>query len=450
MEPKAVRLFDARQEARAWRGQGRYASALGLYRAILGRFRDDERTRLDIADTLLEAGRRKEGQEVLQAAGLHLVASGRPLLAMVALHKLRASGAGGEELAATLATTYAAGSERLASMAARPVPSDPTAEFGPLPPAPGEEPDSEAAAEAALAAATDFSAHGRYPAHLHAVPFFSELDVPSFGAVVESARALEPDPGTVLAQQGERGDSFYFVAWGRLRVTSVMQGSLRELARLHENSLFGEMALLSDRPRVATVEAAESAMLIEIDRQALEAATAKAPGVKVALDRFARERLIRNLLATSPLFTPFSKDQQAELLRRFEGLEIDPEVAVIEQDRPGAGLYVVLSGELEVSARPPDGSAPVRLGALGTGDIFGEMSILGDQPTSATVRATSPTTLLFLAKDYVQRLRAAIPEVDAYFTQVAAQRSSDNRQHFGASGLPDVVIDLDDSEPVLI
>ena len=73
------------------------------------------------------------------------------------------------------------------------------------------------------------------------------------------------------------------------------------------------------------------------------------------LDRFTRERLIKNLLQTSPLFTPFTKAQQSDLLRRFEGHEVEPGTEVIREGEPGQGLFVVLSGELEVVGTTPAG-----------------------------------------------------------------------------------------------
>ena len=112
------------------------------------------------------------------------------------------------------------------------------------------------------------------------------------------------------------------------------------------------MALITAQPRAASVAAVGEATVLEVTREALDRVREQSPAVQQALDRFARERLIRNLLATSPLFTPFTKDQQAELLRRFEGVEVDPGAEIIRQGDQGQGLYVVLSGALQVSARP--------------------------------------------------------------------------------------------------
>jgi CRP-like cAMP-binding protein len=256
-------------------------------------------------------------------------------------------------------------------------------------------------------------------------------------------------------RQGGTGTSFFLVAGGELRVF-VVSGSPtgsqppRELARLHEGSLFGEMALITAQPRVASVAAVGPAPVLEVTREALDRVREQSPAVQQALDRFARERLIRNLLATSPLFTPFTKDQQAELLRRFEGVEVDPGSEIIRQGDRGQGLYVVLSGSLQVSARPQGAPDEVPLAELGAGDIFGEMSLIADQPTMATVRATSRCNLLFLARVYVERLASAIPEIHGYFATVAARRAEDNSLRLGAAPLPAEAIELDVSDMLLL
>ncbi len=58
----------------------------------------------------------------------------------------------------------------------------------------------------------------------------------------------------------------------------------------------------------------------------------------------------------------------------------------MEEGRTGNGLYVVLSGSVEV-IRGLGGSRPQRLAVLGPGEPFGEMALLGDWKRSASVRA---------------------------------------------------------------
>jgi CRP-like cAMP-binding protein len=55
--------------------------------------------------------------------------------------------------------------------------------------------------------------------------------------------------------------------------------------------------------------------------------------------------------------------------------------------------------------------------------VFGEMSLLGDHLTNASVRTATPATLLFLGRDYFRRLVAALPTLRKYFEDLARERS---------------------------
>jgi CRP-like cAMP-binding protein len=90
----------------------------------------------------------------------------------------------------------------------------------------------------------------------------------------------------------------------------------------------------------------------------------------------------------------------------------------------------VLSGELDVSRRGGDGSA-VPLGGLRTGDVFGEMAMLRNAPTTATVVAVRPATVLFLGREYVERIVAAVPEIKSYLEALAEDREIDNQLVLG-------------------
>jgi hypothetical protein len=97
------------------------------------------------------------------------------------------------------------------------------------------------------------------------------------------------------------------------------------------------------------------------------------------LDRFARERLLKNLLATSPLFKPFDHTQQMELLKRFEGHDLEPGTVIIREGDAGQGLFVIMFGEVEILNKDAAGREKT-VAKLGAGEVFGEMSLLATGP----------------------------------------------------------------------
>jgi cAMP-dependent protein kinase regulator len=195
------------------------------------------------------------------------------------------------------------------------------------------------------------------------------------------------------------------------------------------------MALLSAQPRSATVGCVAEADLLEVGRQSLATLADELGQVAEALHAFTRDRLLANLMATSPLFKPFNRMQQRDLLRRFTSHDVAPGTVVINEGEEGRGLFVVLSGELDVSRRQADGST-VPLGGLRTGDVFGEMSLLRNVRTTATVVAQRSATVLFLAREYVARIVEAMPEIRSYLEALAEDREIDNQLMLGEDDAP--------------
>ncbi|MEQ1872526.1 MAG: cyclic nucleotide-binding domain-containing protein [Ilumatobacteraceae bacterium] len=97
---------------------------------------------------------------------------------------------------------------------------------------------------------------------LRRLPMFAPLPPAALEAVARSATAISVEPGEVLVRQGDAGDVFYAVADGSFDIE--MSGTyVRTAERL---SFFGEVALLADVPRTATVTAKGAGRLLAIHR----------------------------------------------------------------------------------------------------------------------------------------------------------------------------------------
>ena len=66
------------------------------------------------------------------------------------------------------------------------------------------------------------------------------------------------------------------------------------------------------------------------------------------------------------------------------------------------------------------------------------------------MRATVPTTVLFLSREYVERLAEAVPQVQAYFEQMALNRARDNTLRAEKGAVPNEEFDVDLSDVIPI
>jgi CRP-like cAMP-binding protein len=418
---------------------GDLARAFRTYEAIVRAVPSDLDARMKVADLCVTARLHDLARRVYAAVAFYDLQGGRPLHALVAAQALHSLGSDVAQLHESLAQLYGAGSPRLGrgGRLAPPAPETPVP-----PPTLVDEPDPSMAAHAAAEAASSTTSLTEFPPMFPPVPLLSELQPASFSRVLATVRVLRLPHGEPVVREGEPGESFFLVAAGNVRVFSTdALGKQTELARLGEGAIFGELALVAAQPRSASVEVVGEADLLEMGADALRAAAGELPQLAEALDRFTRERLLKNLLATSPLFRPFSPQQRVDLARKFTGHDVSPGTEIIREGDPGRGLYIVLSGEVEVVK----GEEPFEqiLATLRTGDVFGEIALVRGGEATATVRAGRPTTVLFLAREYFERLLAALPEMRAFFETLTEERLRD------AATVPEDLLTEDD-ERVLI
>ena len=97
---------------------------------------------------------------------------------------------------------------------------------------------------------------------LRLLPVFAPLPVWSLEAVARSAREVHAPAGTTIITEGEPGDAFYAIVDGRFEVTRA-GAAVNSIGRCDG---FGEIALLADVPRRATVTATTAGSLLAIDR----------------------------------------------------------------------------------------------------------------------------------------------------------------------------------------
>ena len=98
---------------------------------------------------------------------------------------------------------------------------------------------------------------------LRSVPFLALLPVRSVERMARDAVLVSVDEGDVVVHEGDAGDRFYVVSQGAAVVTQA--GVV--LRRLGAGQWFGEIALLRDVPRTATVSAASSLQLACLERE---------------------------------------------------------------------------------------------------------------------------------------------------------------------------------------
>jgi CRP-like cAMP-binding protein len=434
MDPSTTQsLLERAADLDAREALGHAAEALRLAPA-------DHRARAAVARLLADRGHTADAAQALVLAGEQVLARGYPLLALAyakASTALQASSAA-RTLLSTVHARIAGRSvaKRLPVPApAVPQPLDPTS-----PEALTRLTDEAALVTRARALATTAAPSPPADVALSGVPLFSELSAAAFIPLVEALVHREVAPDEAVVRQGEAGSSLFLVVSGEVEVSREVDDTRHVLARLGPGALVGEMALITEQPRSASVVARTAVEVFVIERAHVEQAAAAHPGVTQELVDFGRRRLLRNLMDTSPLFRPLTSAERLEVLRAFSARVVPAGTALITRGEEASGLFLIATGEVRVSTVDGEG-ASVALASLRDGEVLGEIGLLEGGVTTATAVATRKTVVLHLPRAHFAATLAAHPEIRAYLAAVSEARKQASAEAVASSA---EVLDADD------
>ena len=139
-----------------------------------------------------------------------------------------------------------------------------------------------------------------------------------------------------------------------------------------------------------------------------------------------------DFLTRAPLFARLEGRQLHRLAELCVPRSYETGEEIVVEGSTGLGLFVITGGRVEVSRGTGDDK--VVFAELGSGDLLGEMSLVDDQPRSATVRTLEPTTCLLITRGSFQSLVDREPEIAWCIVPVLAGRLRALQEELIASG----------------
>eukprot|EP00750_Incisomonas_marina_P006115 INCI14328.2.p1 GENE.INCI14328.2~~INCI14328.2.p1 ORF type:complete len:691 (-),score=99.74 INCI14328.2:576-2468(-) len=223
----------------------------------------------------------------------------------------------------------------------------------------------------------------------------------------------EARPGQLVVQQGDVGTRFYVLEDGVIDV--VVDGI--QMSRITGPGSFGEMALLHDAPRAATLRAAEACRLWCVERDVFRNFVAL-QAVEAASDKL---RLLRKVDILQPLTMP----QMAAVAEAVTQQSFAKGEDIIRQGDPDAKhFYIVISGSVDVLV---DGH---KQASLGEGQFFGERALLVEEPRNATCRCSTAVQCYVLNRHHFESILGSLQSL----REISSQREAANHDSANVSG----------------
>ena len=123
-------------------------------------------------------------------------------------------------------------------------------------------------------------------------PLFTSFSQEELVAVIEGLRLLSFESGDIVITEGEAGDSLFVLTTGVVKAfVRNPAGKSIQVREMSEGAFFGEISILSGKPRTATITAKTACELLELDKSTLDSICQTHPHVREVLKQFYEERL---------------------------------------------------------------------------------------------------------------------------------------------------------------
>ena len=125
----------------------------------------------------------------------------------------------------------------------------------------------------------------------HVYNVVRDLPAEEVGLIAGELHTVKLDAGSVIARQGAPADKFVIVVEGEVEVSREGDGEPERVTTLGPGAFFGEISILVDSPRTATLTALSDVSLLTMDHDQFRSVVAESLGVTADFDRIIRERL---------------------------------------------------------------------------------------------------------------------------------------------------------------
>lgn len=238
---------------------------------------------------------------------------------------------------------------------------------------------------------------------------FSHLDDEQSAQVLGALQERKvPAKDVRVIVQGDTGDYFYVVESGSFDIyVSTTQkvepgpgGLGTKVAVSGPGTSFGELALMYNAPRAATVVSSEPSILWQLDRVTFR---------RILMDSaFQRRRMYESFLEEVKLFSSLTPYERSKIADALETTKYPAGSEIIREGDVGDRFYILESGEAIAVKR---GREREPLKTYKVGDYFGELALLDDKPRAASVISQTEVKLATLGKDGFQRLLGPVESI---------------------------------------
>ena len=234
---------------------------------------------------------------------------------------------------------------------------------------------------------------------------FQNLNEVDIGIVINAMKVVNVKEGDYVINQGEAGSDMYLVSSGKYACTKLFSGKTEPtfIRYYKAGEVFGELCLLYNCPRAASIQALEEGILYALDR--------------ITFNHIVKDSSIRKREKYEEFLTSVELLQGMEPYERIWLADAIIEQSfkageyVIRQGEEGKRFYFILKGEAVATKRIETGKSAIEVMQYNKGSYFGELALIHDVPRAANVVAKTDLIVVSLDKDTFKRIMGSAEEL---------------------------------------
>jgi cAMP-dependent protein kinase regulator len=234
---------------------------------------------------------------------------------------------------------------------------------------------------------------------------FSALDDKEQEIVINAMEEKTYQPEEYVINQGENGDLLYVVDSGKLACYKLFSGNAEPtfLKNYEPGESFGELALLYNAPRAASIKAVEPSVLFALDRETFN---------HIVKDAAMRKREeYENFLTNLELLSNVDAYERSKIADAVKRVKVPAGEYIVKEGEKGDVFYFVEEGEAYATKTVTQGEAAKEVYQYTPGSYFGELALLKDVPRQASVIAKTDLKLVALDRMSFKRLLGPLEDI---------------------------------------
>uniref|UniRef100_A0A8C8BPH2 cGMP-dependent protein kinase n=1 Tax=Oncorhynchus tshawytscha TaxID=74940 RepID=A0A8C8BPH2_ONCTS len=218
--------------------------------------------------------------------------------------------------------------------------------------------------------------------------FMKNLELSQIQEIVDCMYPVEYGKDSCIIKEGDVGSLVYVMEDGRVEVTKESV----KLCTMGPGKVFGELAILYNCTRTATIKTLTNVKLWAIDRQCFQTIMMRTGLIK--------HTEYMEFLKSVPTFHELPEEILSKLADVLEETHYENGEYIIRQGATGDTFFIISKGMVNVTREDKSNGDPVYLRSMGKGDWFGEKALQGEDIRTANVIAAETVTCLVIDREY--------------------------------------------------